>query len=225
MDSLIRISTVFTPGAIFIQETKAQRQNAFKIENYECFEMPRNNSCGGGLLTAVNKTLNPFLVPSDTDHEILVVQASIAGKPIRFINGYSPQETMPETSRKSFFDQLDLEVRKSKLANMFICIKMDSNSKLGPRFIPSDPKAQSENGKLLERVIINNDLALVNGKDLCKGAITRHRLTVNGLEESILDHFIVCNELFTMVTGMKVDEEESFALTKYPNKTGTNSVI
>ena len=99
MESLIRITTVFTPGAIFIQETKAQRQNKFKIENYECFELPRTNSCGGGLLTAVHKNLDPFIVPSDTDLEILVVQASLVGKQIRFINGYGPQESMPENAR------------------------------------------------------------------------------------------------------------------------------
>ena len=82
---------------------------------------------------------------------------------------------------------------------------MDSNAKLGPKIIPNDPKEQSENGKLLEKVIAENDLVVVNGTELCNGVITRHRKTMNSLEESAIDHFIVCKDFFKHVINMIID--------------------
>ena len=108
-------------------------------------------------------------------------------------------ENVPEDSRKSFYNHLDLEIKRSKLAGSQICIEMDSNAKLGPKIIPNDPKEQSENGKLLEKVIAENDLVVVNGTELCNGVITRHRKTMNSLEESAIDHFIVCKDFSNML--------------------------
>ena len=63
---------------------------------------------GGGLLTAVHKTLKPVSV---NDNEILVVQGIVNDSKIRFINGYGPQENYNEERRGKFFSRLDLEVK------------------------------------------------------------------------------------------------------------------
>ena len=178
--------------------------------------------------TAVHKSLDPVSVPCDNDeeNEIMVVEATIAkDKKIRLINGYGPQESSPEATRKSFFTQLDLEIKKAKMAGALICVEMDSNAKLGPGFIPLDPKEQSDNGKLLATVILENNLVVVNGEELCKGAVTRYRETVNNIEESILDHFIVCREMFKVVTEMVIDEAGVYSLTKFANKSGTRTSV
>ena len=67
---------------------------------------------------------------------------------------------------------------------------MDANSKLGSTIIPGDPCEQSKNGKLLLKVIEDNDLIVVNGTDLCKGIVTRYRQTKNSTEKSVLDYFL-----------------------------------
>ena len=87
-------------------------------------------------------------------------------------------------------NKIDLEVKAAKLAGAFICIELDANSKLGKDIIKGDPKEQSRNGKLLEEVINNNDLVVVNASNICEGVITRHRQTVNGTEDSVLDYFM-----------------------------------
>ena len=74
---------------------------------------------------------------------------------------------------------------------------MDANSKLGAAFIPGDPCEQSKNGKLLQKVIEENDLIVVNGTDVCKGLITRFRKTKNSIEKSVLDYFLVCRQFLT----------------------------
>ena len=73
---------------------------------------------------------------------------------------------------------------------------------LGSRFIPNDPNKQSENGKKLEKFVDENDLIVVNSKELCSGTITRYRKTVKSEEKSVLDYFIVCKKLYNLVAGL-----------------------
>ena len=191
LDSFYRNIENFKPGVYFIQESKCRIKNQIKHDEYIMFEMIRKNSGGGGLLTAVHKSLSPVSVSEDTDLEVLVVQGNIGTNKVRFINGYGPQEG-PEEINSPFFDKLDFEIKSAQLAGTLICIELDANSKLGSKHVPGDPKEQTKNGKLLEKVIEDNDLIVVNGTDLCEGVITRFRKTINECEESVIDFFIVC---------------------------------
>ena len=137
------------------------------MDDYVVFEFLRKDKGGGGLLTAVHKNLQPVSVSDDTDTEVLGVEGKINDKKARFINGYGPQENYDEEKKLKFFNRLDLEIKSSKVAGAFVCIELDANSKLGPCFVPSAPGEQSKNGKMLERVIKENDLIVVNGMDLC----------------------------------------------------------
>ena len=138
---------------------------------------------------------------------------------------------MPKTLRKlkqkirkkSFFYQLDEEIKRAKIAGSLVCIEMDANSKLGSEMNPGDPHPQSRNGKLLENVLTENDLVIVNSLDICKGKITRFRKTINRTEESILDYFIVCRSFLSMVTKMMIDEDKLYSLTKFSTKKGIKS--
>ena len=221
LESFYRNISIFNPGVIFIQESKARRKGKIKLNNYTIFEKIRKQNNGGGLLTAVHSSLKPVSISDDDDdEEILVVEANINNSMVRLINGYGPQENLPENSRKLFFDQLDLEVKKAKIAGALVCIEMDSNAKLGPTIIPGDPKPKSENGKLLEKVINDNELIVVNAKPICNGVITRHRKTINNEEDSVIDHFIVCKGMFKLVQKMTIDEAGKNSLTKFTNKSG-----
>ena len=83
-----------------------------------------------------------------------------------------------------------------------------------------DPEDKSRNGKLLEKVVEENDLIVVNGTNLCKGVITRYRKTVNNTERSVIDFFIVCRRFFMLIIHMEIDENRIFSLTKFSNKIG-----
>ena len=48
-----------------------------------------------------------------------------------------------------------------------ICLEMDANAKLGSGIIQGDPKDQSKNGKLLENILVENDLVVVNAQKIC----------------------------------------------------------
>ena len=218
-ESFLRNISHFIPGVFFIQESKVPRKGKIKADDYVIFERIRRVGGGGGLLTAVHKNLNPVSVGDDTEDEVLVIQAQILDKKVRFINAYGPQEDEIEKS-KSFFSKLDEEVKSAKIAGTLVCIELDANSKLGPMFIPGDPKPQSRNGKLLSNVILENGLIVVNGNELCTGLITRHRKTSIRIEESVIDFFIVCELFFTLITSML----RKYSLTKFSTKNGEKSI-
>ena len=223
-ESFERYLNLFLPGVFFVQETKLRRKNKIKHPNYVTFEYIRENNAGGGLLTAVHRSLNPVSVSNDTEEEVLVIEAFIANKRTRFINAYGPQEDDKDEIKDAFYSKIDQEIKSSKLAGAMVCLEMDANAKLGSRIIKGDPKEQSRNGRHLEHIVVENDLVVVNAKDICKGAITRYRKTINSEEKSILDYFIVCKRFYSMVKSMVVDEDRAFALTKYSGRTGIKNV-
>ena len=90
--------------------------------------------------------------------------------------------------------------------------------------IKNDPHPCNNNGRLFKNFLEDfPQLTIVNNMDVCEGKITRRRRTVNKVEESILDFFIVCDTLKPFVTRMNIDEEHLFVLTKY-NKVKGKSV-
>ena len=178
-DSLIDNINYFKPQVIMLQETKVQRKNQVNLPGYQTFESIRHkNKGGGGLLTAIKEEYSPVLVSeAEDDIELLVVEAQVARKNIRFFNGYGFQENKPEEIRNKFFSKLEEEVQLAKLTDNLICIEMDGNSKFGPDIIKGDPHQMTKNGKLLKQVIERQGLILVNSTDKCKGTITRFRKT------------------------------------------------
>ena len=60
----------------------------------------------------------------------------------------------------------------------------------------------------------------MNGSNKCFGLITRYRKTINGIEESTIDFFIICRKLFNIIIRLDIDEKRIYALTKFSNKKG-----
>ena len=83
----------------------------------------------------------------------------------------------------------------------------------------------SANGKLLADVIISQNLVVVNSTDKCHGVITRYKKTIHGEEKSILDYYIVCQELFQNIIKMSIDEERIFTLSRFYKHKNKSSEI
>ena len=78
LESFYRNISLFKPGVFFIQESKARQKNKIKLNDYVIFEQIRNLSGGGGLLTAVHKSMKPVSVGNDDCEEILVVEGNVS---------------------------------------------------------------------------------------------------------------------------------------------------
>ena len=201
-------ASVFT-----LQESHFRKKGKLKIDNYEIFEAIRKKQKGGTILGA-HKSLKPILISEySEDFELLVVEIRIRNKEIRIMTGYGPQESWLEEERTPFFIALEQEIIKAELHGKSMIIEMDSNSKLGPQIIPKDPHHQSVNGKLLSGIIDRHGLIVANGVvDKCVGVITRRRQTKDTLEESIIDHVLLSEDLKNELESIIVDEEGNNAL-------------
>ena len=124
-----------------------------KIDDYIVFEKIRTEYGGGGLLTAIKKSMKPVSIHDDIEEEILVGQSKVNNKSIRFVNAYGPQEGDDKEKRESFFNALDEVVKSAKIEGSMLCIEMDANSKLGSPILPGDPHPQSSNGKYLQNLV------------------------------------------------------------------------
>ena len=208
-----------TPSCITIQESKLRQANLVKLDGYVIFEKNREG-LGGGLLTAVVRDLEPVLISDGgEENEILVVQANVGKHKIRIINAYGPQEDEAEKSL-SFWQQLEAETISADDENCLTLIQLDANAKVGPEIIQNDPNFQSNNGVLLLEMIKRQNLFLLNASDLCQGKITRHRVTKNSIEMSIIDYVIVCEFLYRKLIKMTIDEERIHTLTKFASTRG-----
>ena len=119
-ESFLRTIETFQPAVFFVQETKAKRKNEIKLKDYVTFEHIRKDKGGGGLLTAVHRNLAPVCVSSNEDTEILVVEAKTGNSKTRFINAYGPQENCDDDIKETFYNNLDTEVKKSKLSGTVV---------------------------------------------------------------------------------------------------------
>ena len=82
----------------------------------------------------------------------------------------------------------------------------------------------SANGKIMSDMLAQQNLIVVNASDKCYGVITRFRKTARRTEESVLDYFIVCQELYQNIVKMVIDEQRQYVLSrfyKYKHKTST----
>ena len=69
------------------------------------------------------------------DIELVVIEITVAGKQIRVMSGYGPQECWPVEKRMTFFQALEKEGVKAEMASRSIILYMDANSKLGTEHI------------------------------------------------------------------------------------------
>ena len=205
-------------AAIFTcQETHFEKKGKLKVEGYSIFEAIRKNKKDGGTLVGVHVGLKPMLIKEySDDFELIVVEMNVAGKEVRIISGYGPQETWKENERMPFFLALEEEICKAEMLGKSIIIQMDANSKLGPEIVQLDPHGQSINGRILSGIIERHGLCVVNGlKDKCSGLITRRRITKQSKEESVIDFVILSDDIQNDVESLIIDEERIHALTKY----------
>ena len=67
-------------------------------------------------MLGIHESLEPVLIEEYSDNfEIIVAEIKVAGKDIRIINAYGPQECWAAEDKMPFFVALEEELSKSKL--------------------------------------------------------------------------------------------------------------
>ena len=65
-----------------------------------------------------------------------------------------------------------------------IILQLDANAKIGKTHINEEPNEETANGRIMLDIVDRQNLTIVNTLELCKGLITRERITENRIEKS-----------------------------------------
>ena len=150
-----------------------------------------------------------WISEGDNDTEALTIEIWVGGFPIRLICGYGPQEGDKVERKNKFWEYLDSEIHKAKTDGAKMIIQMDGNLWAGRKIIKGDPKTQNRNGKMFQDFLHKNpNINVTNALPECEGIITRVRHMQNKTQESVLDFFLVCDELLPLVTKVKIHEKD-----------------
>ena len=121
-----------------------------------------------------------------------------------------------------FWQEIEEEVTNARDDDCMIILQLDANAKIGKENLTNDPNNVTPNGKILLDIVERQNMTIVNTLMLCKGVITRERVTTNKTERSVLDYIIVCDKLKEYLEEMIIDEDRIHVLTKAGRKE-TNS--
>ena len=197
-----------TPAILSLQETKFQSAGKHNLDGYFTYEHLRTEkTAGGGILMAVQKELCPSLVRDGGEEvEALTVDIFVKKMSISCTTAYGPQENDLKEKKVNFWHFLEEEAKRANNLGKGFVLQGDLNAWLGNNIISKDPQKQNENGKLMEIFLTQNNLTVVNSLDLCKGVFTRIQKRQGILVKGILDFFVVCNKILSLITGMEVDD-------------------
>ena len=225
MSSFDSVLKSLKPTVFFVEETKLKTSGRIKTENsrgYQIFELNRTGKAGGGLaIGALNDTEPIWISEGDNEVEVLVVEISVSEMQIRCIAAYGPQEGATPEKKEHFWARITAEIEDAQANEKAIIFQMDGNLWGGPELIKYDPNKQNNNGFLFKQFLSKFPfLTVINNLDLCEGSITRKRVTVRGIEVSILDFFVVCDKLKSFIEKMINDEDKKYVLSNYSKVKG-----
>ena len=209
--------TVLNPDVFMVQGTKLVEIGFLKIDGYDIFEKVRKDKGGGGIAIGVRPSLEPTWVNEGYKAtETLSVVINVEKRKIRMCVGYGPQNVASDEVKNKFWEYLSNDVSEAKANNEEYFLEMDSNSWVGGSLLPNDPRAQNNNGLRLENFLKeNSDLILGNAINKCKGLITRSRFKDGKLEQSVIDHVVVSDNLEKDIESILIDEKGLHKIVSY----------
>ena len=160
---------------------------------YLVFRLERVKTGGGGLALGVLSDLKPVLVnEGDDESEAITVVVEVKQLKIRIFVGYGASDSdqqakkldiTPKERKENLWNYLESEVIEAEKNNECLIIQIDANAYLGSKLLKNDPNDQNPNGELFAAFLVRNPaIIVVNNLNLCKGVITRKRITINTTE-------------------------------------------
>ena len=192
-----------------LTETLLPTDNDINIHGYKFFSRARRERKGGGVGILIRDDIKNLITPHISDRPIEMIWASIRRKNDRplFVGCYyGRQET--RCSKEEINEEMNLlseEIEEFQKEGDTI-IFMDGNGKIG---LLGEEK--SRNGKMLEQVFLEYNLAVMNRDPRCKGKITR-ACTTNNDEKSAIDFVVAEESIASILKSMVIDEKGTLKL-------------
>ena len=161
-----------------------------------------------GTLLGVRKDLeNKYIVIEKVSEEYEATWIIFTNKNninIRIGNIYAPQESRTKkTIIKKMYKNIKKHIEESKGNKEKIFITGDFNAKIG-KCIKGNTSEVSKSGRLLLRLVKNEEMEILNRQEACEGKWTR----IQGNKKSILDYVIVNKGDGSYVNKMVIDENK-----------------
>ena len=204
--SLKQILEKINSNIVVLCETKVANVNKIKqmMPQYDIIDRCIKLGKGGIVIATRKNIFGSFInVTSSKNENILVGRISVGIKSIRIIACYAPQETDLKEVREEFFEDVSIEVNKSRMSAEEFIIVGDLNSKL---VVDKENTMinESPNGKLLLDFVKGQSLEVLNFSDKCCGDWT-HVIRTTG-QASRLDYILTTKEFYKQIDSMEIDE-------------------
>ena len=219
-NSLIEILDDCDPHILLLAETQLRSNVGMAINGYTFFGRKREAMNGGGVGILLRNDLLHRSAPHITDRNIEIMWISVrmkCEKPLIIGIYYGRQES--RTSKQEI--EIEMSLLQEEINEMkkdgHILLAMDGNAHINLL-----SEGVNRNGRLLLNVFQETHLHLLNGTEICHGAITRQH-TTNLNEVSAIDFIVADSNVLPLVGRMLIDEEGLYKL-KGKHETDHNTI-
>ena len=149
--SLKNIMDEISPSIFVLCETKLENSRNLRktMDDFDVMEKCVKSGKGGLMIGVKKNFFSSFInVTSTSNERIIVGQVAIGSTPLRIIACHAPQEDDLKDIRDEFFEDLSIEISKSKLLSENFIVAGDLNVKI-TKSSYSKVTSKSSNDKLL----------------------------------------------------------------------------
>ena len=192
------------------------KMDELDIEGYDA--IPHNHKRGQeGLSVAARAgTYVSFEKVSDVHVNILSVRLEYPLQTFRIIVCHGPQEDDESEIRRDFYDNILVEIERSRSADETPIVLGDMNAKIAGE--NGNIMGDTVNGKLFTTMIEHSEMKVANFHKNTVGKWTRIQNSKKGTAKSVLDYVLVEEDIMLLINEVVIDEEKfntPFRVTKY----------
>ena len=225
-ESLIHIMEELDCDVCLLAETLLRD---VKIKGCRCFTP--NKSVGQNVCIVVrNKLIDKNIIKMYEPNEVINligIRIDLLGSGVRIYTAHLKQQSACSRDEIALqFEEIRKQFRDAIKSNEGMIMIFDANVHVGKEVIKGCMENQDCSGKVLMKMIKDENLVLLNALDLCDGVITR--VDPRDGKGTTID-LAVCNQvLAAKIIEMKIDEEEIYRPTNYATvikKTDHNTIM
>ena len=177
------------------------------IEGYEAIVSNFKKGQEGLVVVARSGTFVSMETMSELDNT-LSVQIVYPKITLRVIVSHGPQEDDDSDTRKDFFENLAVEIERSRSSEELPVVMGDLNAKISGSL--HETSHHSGNGKLMSELLDETQMKVANFHDKTIGKWTRIQKCKLETVKSVLDYILLDEQLVPCLREMVIDEERIF---------------
>ena len=176
------------------------------MEGYTIYRHDRNGD-GGGVLIAIKDVLKGIMSEesnSKRKEESIWLSLTNNKTKIRISIVYNPQENKTTKDElEEVYGRIESEIKNARKMEQHIIVMGDMNCEIGD-LIDGNKEEISKGGKIMIKMIKENNMIILNSLEKCRGKWTRS----SGREKSIIDYIMIGEEDENGVESIIIDEKK-----------------